>query len=220
MLASSLGKFLLTVLLVSSLCLYSKQCSFYHRNVIMLFWWKPSNSFPVHLEVIIIRAYQAFCGLSHDSFPIYTSHVPTVIQPSQQLSAFPITQAYFCLRAWPLASSSAWNVLHLLLLSNLETLSLKFTSSASQSLPGLTSWDLTTVRYEETTQKQFSAGTNGDQCRATILEEKDTQQDELHILPGTFCKPWLREIDPKLNAVVLLSETIDWGQGCYDSWDV
>lgn len=106
------------------------------------------HSFLLHLEVIIIRAYKAFCGLSHDNFLIYTSRynspVPTVIQPCQQLSAFPITQAHSCLRVWTLASPSAWNVLHLFILSNLETLDLKFTSSEFQFPPGLTRWDLTT----------------------------------------------------------------------------
>ena len=54
---------------------------------------------------------------------------------------------------------------------------------------------------------------NGSQCRAPIHEKKDTQQGELYIVPGTFSKPWFREIDPTLNMVVLLSGITDWGSG-------
>lgn len=108
------------------------------------------HSFPLHLEVIIIRVYKAFCGLSHDNFLIYTScynsAVPTVMQPRQQLPAFPITQAHSRLSVWTLASPSAWDVLHLLILSSLETLGLKFTSPEFQFPPGLTRWDLTTKK--------------------------------------------------------------------------
>lgn len=48
----------------------------------------------------------------------------------------------------PLASPLAWNVLHLLFLSNLETLSSIFTSSEFQFLPGLSGWDLRTIGSE------------------------------------------------------------------------
>lgn len=51
-----------------------------------------------------------------------------------------------------------------------------------------------------------------------ILKKKNTQQGELHILPGffsgTFYNPQFKEIEPKLNVVALLGGRIrDWSPG-------
>lgn len=181
----------------------------------MLSCWKPSNSLPLHLEVIITRAYKASRDLSHDNFSILISYrappMPTVIQPHWLLSAFQ--------QARLIPASGAGHLLLPLpgmffLRCSFQTLRLSAWNSPSQSfsshqvlLAGI--WQDT----RELPKNNSLQALNGSQCRATIHEKKDAQQGELYIVPGTFSKPWFREIDPMLSMVVLLSGIRDWGSG-------
>lgn len=181
----------------------------------MLSCWKPSNSLPLHLEVIITRAYKASRDLSYDNFSILISYhappMPTAIQPRWLLSAFQ--------QARLIPASGAGHLLLPLpgmffLRCSFQTLRLSAWNSPSQSfsshqvlLAGI--WQA----MREVHKNNSLQALNGSQRRATIHEKKDAQQGELYIVPGTFSKPWFREIDPMLSMVVLLSGIRDWGSG-------